>query len=169
MIMRRLDHKFLLSLTVMMMALALVFVSVQKAGAYFSDYEKLEGQASLKLSHSAKITEEIEDDNKIITISNVGETDILVRVKIFAGEEYVSVEAGEGWLEKDGWYYYDQVLSPEAETRSQIRALVDKEKAPDYDFDIIVILESERAVYEDGKLMAADESWNIDYEGGNGQ
>ena len=144
------------------------FTGIKTCGAWFSDYKELSGDASLKLSHQTSITEEIDDNsNKHVTITNTGETDVVVRVKLFGGS-YVKITAGENWkLSDDGWYYYEKVLTPR-EVSTEIFAEVKKSEAPDYDFDVVVILEAERAIYDGDQLIKPVESWDITYpKGGN--
>ncbi len=145
----------------------LVFDTLGKTGAYFSDHKELNGSASLKLSHQTIIKEEIEEDNKHIVIANIGETEVVVRVRVFGGD-YISVEAGEDWQENEGWYYYGKALKKGEET-TEIIAVVDKQKAPEYDFDVIVINESERSLYDGDKLIAPKDDWKIEYAGGENE
>lgn len=144
------------------------FTGIKTSGAWFSDYKELSGDASVKLSHLTKITEDIDNDsNKHIKITNIGETDVVVRVKLFGGS-YVNISAGENWISSDdGWYYYSKVLTPK-EVSTEIKAEINKSEAPDYDFDVVVILEAERAIYEGDQLVKPVESWDITYpKGGN--
>ena len=161
--------KKIISYSVMFMLVSLIaFTGVKNSGAWFSDYKELSGDASLKLSHLTKITEEIDkDSNKTVKITNIGETDVVVRVKLFGGS-YVEITAGDNWkLSDDGWYYYEKVLTPK-EVSTEIFANINKESAPDYDFDVVVIMESERAIYEGDQLVKPVESWDITYpKGGN--
>ena len=102
----------------------------------------------------------------MITIKNTGETDVVVRVKVFGGS-YVEITSGENWkLSDDDWYYYEKVLTPD-EVSSEIYAKITS-SAPDHDFDVVVILESERAVYNGDQLIAPNTDWKITYpKGGN--
>ena len=99
----------------------------------------------------------------MISIENVGETDVVVRVAIYG--DYIDWDKstiGEGWTRADGdeWYYYNKILKPD-ETTSTITAKVDKtaaEKAG-HDFDIVVVHESERVSYDgtaDNKVRKPD-------------
>ncbi len=143
------------------------FAGIRNSGAWFSDYVELNGDASLKLSHQTSVIEDIDEgSNKHITIKNTGETDVVVRVKVFGGS-YVEITSGENWkLSDDDWYYYEKVLTPD-EVSSEIYANITS-SAPDHDFDVVVILESERAVYNGDQLIAPNTDWKITYpKGGN--
>ena len=147
-----------------------MFTTISSSGAWFSSYRELDGVANLKLSHQTKVIKNIDEDgNKHITIRNTGETDVVVRVKIFGGD-FVNIEASENWIKSDDWYYYNKVLKPDDYSGS-IDATVTGEGAPDFDFDVIVILEAERAVYDGQQLIAPIKEWKIEYpasgKGGN--
>ena len=122
-------------------------LKLPKSGAYFSDYEVASGYSSIKLSHSSEMDESIDSEgNKHIVITNTGATDIWVRVRVFANAEQVEYECGSGWESEDGYFYYSEVLSANCST-SELKVNVKAEEA-DYHFEVIVIYESERIVYE---------------------
>lgn len=119
------------------------------AFAYFTDYEGAWGGAVLKLEGETQLHEEVSDDQKTISIENIGETDVLVRVAVYG--DYLSGTAGEGWVQAEGdeWFYYDAILAP-GEKTSDLVAKIDTQAAKDdgHDFDIVVVHESERVSYD---------------------
>ena len=161
------------------MALSLVLcmsVSIGLAVAYFTDYENARGGAILKLDGQTELHEEPSDTQKIITIKNVDKTDMVVRVMVIADESHLGVIEGNDWFgpDDDGWYYYKKVLkgSPDGEHGDETSRLVAKVTADAdeniNDFEIVVVHEAERAVYEqktvEGKIVnvvSAPEGWDI--------
>jgi len=80
-------------------------VSVGLAFAYFTDYENARGGAVLHLKGQTEITEEVDETGKTISIQNVDEPDMVVRVMIIADEAHLGdITPGEGWVDDgDGW------------------------------------------------------------------
>lgn len=123
--------------------------------AYFTDYEDGYGGAVLKLEGETTIQEDADSDQKVISIKNVGETDVIVRLAVHG--DYVkhpyTYERSSDWTvdgdEDGGWIYYNGILAPGGET-STITVLVDKTaaEAAGHDFDIVVVHESQRVSYE---------------------
>jgi len=144
-------------------------VSVGLAFAYFTDYENARGGAVLHLKGQTEITEEVDETGKTISIQNVDEPDMVVRVMIIADEAHLGdITPGEGWVDGgDGWYYYNKILkgtaSPERDrTTSDLRAEVKVSGDEDIkDFDVVVVHEAERVVY-DGDAVAVPDGWSID-------
>ena len=161
------------------MALSLVLcmsVSIGLAVAYFTDYENARGGAILKLDGQTELHEEPSDTQKIITIKNVDKTDMVVRVMVIADESHLGVIEGNDWFgpDDDGWYYYKKVLkgSPDGEHGDETSRLVAKVTADAdeniNDFEIVVVHEAERAVYEQKtvgdkivNIVSAPEGWDI--------
>ena len=138
--------------------------------AYFSDYEVALGEAKVLLSDRTEIDEELNDNEKIISIVNTSEenkgADVVVRVAIYGpdiGDNKMEVTVGKGWTEKqsDGYYYYNGILKP-TERTSQIKANVSKvPKTIDMkDLEIIVVHESAIATYDSAGNVQAPEGWN---------
>ena len=70
-------------------------LSVGTAFAYFSDYATAKGGAAITLGGKTDINEDVNGKIKTISIENTGETDVVVRVKIF-GQTDIK-EVGDGW------------------------------------------------------------------------
>ena len=144
----------LLTLAVLLVAAA---VGVKPALAYFSDYQRAKGTAEVDLAWSTTLEETPKDDSKTIRVTNTGDTKVIVRVSVFAGD-FVTVEGSGDWIEEDGWWYYDSILPPGA-TTEELRAVWDTKDAPDYDFEVVVVHESARVVYEDNETLKMPAGW----------
>ena len=57
--------------------------------AYFTDYENAKGGAVVKLSGQTEVEEEFDGNNKQVTIKNTGDTDMVVRLKVFGDEKHM--------------------------------------------------------------------------------
>ena len=160
------------------MALSLILcisVSIGIAVAYFTDYENARGGAVLRLKGQTTVVEKPSDDKKEIVIKNVDRPDMVVRVMIIADKDHLGdITLEDGWTGPDekGWYYYDNVLkgSPDndGEETSRLVAEVKANANEDInDFDIVVVQEAERVVYEQGEdgnnVVSIPAGWNIDF------
>ena len=154
---------------VLMLILAACMVVMLSAGmtlAYFSDYEEASGGATLKLGGETEMTEGNDSTDKHIVVENTGETDMITRVMIFDNDYMeVTLEKADDWEEKaiDGGkcYYYRKILGA-GEKTSAIDAKLSAEwtgEEPEYDFDVTVIHESARAVYN-GETLVTPEGWD---------
>lgn len=159
-------------------ALILCIATVSFAAAYFTDYENARGGAVIDLAGQTLINEEMDQNNKMVTITNTGETDMIVRVHVFSDDGRTDVTNSEDWIKgEDGWYYYRYILAggkdgADGESTSELYVTVntdDPNAAPD--FDVLVVHESSMAVY-DGQSdpdatatelkLVAPEGWNSD-------
>lgn len=145
------NRKLLMTLIAVILC---VTVSIGIAAAYFTDYESARGGAKINLSGQTWIEEEFKDGKKIVTISNYGETDMIVRVMIYGDERYLEVSDAANWKKgSDGAYYYTSILKPGDKTEPRLVAEIKKHKAGDEDdFDVIVVHEGSRVVYNGNKL-----------------
>ncbi|MBR3355102.1 MAG: hypothetical protein IKG47_07050 [Oscillospiraceae bacterium] len=139
------------------LAILFVFIAVipvRNTFAYFTAHAEASGQAKVDLTWKTDLTEEIDENNKDkhITITNVGDTPVIVRVNVFAGDVATTTpEKGheEDWKLIDGWWYYTKILGV-GDTTPELFVEVVVENAPDYDFNIVVVHESSRVVYQNG-------------------
>lgn len=139
--------------------LAVSVISIPGTMAYFSDYDKASGAAPLKLSWQTELKEKVRDDNKHIQIKNVGDVDVIVRAQVFGGD-FVTVSDPEGnWTKAGEWWYYNRILKPGEET-TELFAEVKASKAPAPDFNVIVVHESQRTVYEDNTTLLPPDGWD---------
>ena len=136
-------------------------VPVRFALAYFTDFQEAAGSGTVDLSWSTEPHEVIEhQQDKAITIENTGETDVIVRVRVFAGD-FAEVTDHTDWTESGDWWYYNKILAP-GEESSVLRVVVNSDEVPAEDFNIIVVHESSRVAYESNtKVMAPNDQWTL--------
>lgn len=154
----------------LVMALSLILcmsVSIGLAFAYFTDYENARGGAVLHLKGQTEITEDVDETGKTISIQNVDEPDMVVRVMIIADEAHLGeITLGEGWEGgKDGWYYYNRILKGnkdgKGDSTSDLKAKINVSGDEVVtDFEVVVVHEAERVVY-DGDKVAIPDGWSI--------
>ncbi len=136
--------------TMILVLLAVLVLSTGVAYAYFTDYEQARGGAVINLNGQTKIEEDADEARKIITISNTGDTDVIVRVAVY-GDFISNVEYSTTDWTKDGdFYYYNKILPAGQTTTSSITANIDTEKAKaaGHDYEIIVVHESSRVLFD---------------------
>ena len=157
-------------ITIAALLLSLV-VGIGFAFAYFTDYEAARGGAIIHLGGQTEITEKMDENNKNITITNTGQTDMIVRVMIYGDENKMTVTAPDDWYEgTDGAYYYKKILHGSADGKSgdSTSTILAKITVTDddnvKDFDIIVVHEGSQAVY-DGDKLAVPDGWNAEAVG----
>ena len=139
--------------------LILAMISIPGTLAYFSDYDQASGSAQVNLTWQTELQEQVKDNNKHIQVKNVGETDVIVRAQIFAGD-FVTVKDTEGnWTKAGDWWYYNGILK-KGEVTTELFAEVKADKSATDDFNIVVVQESSRAVYESNAKLAAPDGWN---------
>lgn len=139
--------------------LTLAAMSVPATLAYFSDQDKANGEKDIRLGWETVLHEDVKDNNKHITIENKGDTDAIVRVRVFAAD-FAKVDAGDGWKMENGWYYYDKILKA-GKTTSEIFVEVKADESEQADFNIIVVHESSRTVYEDNNTLKIPDGWDF--------
>ncbi len=156
--------------------LACTFLVCEKTGitgAYFSDHTEAKGSVPLILSYKTELNEIDDEGNKNIGIKNTGEIDVIIRVRLFGvdalPEGTVSYEYDEDlWvLEDDGYWYYKKILPAGEQTEAGLKVIVDPDKAPEEDFEITVVVETERVVYETETTLVKPDGWTYVPEGGN--
>ena len=152
----------------LVIALSLILCLTASVGftmAYFTDYENAKGGAVVNLSGQTEVEEEFKDNNKIVTIKNTGETDMVVRLRVFGDENHMTMNStgNTDWLEgTDGFWYYKKVLPAGAEAsmfKVDVSGTIDS--GDPIDFEITVVHESQRVTY-DGDKVAVPDGWKID-------
>lgn len=145
-------------------------VTVGSALAYFTTYATASGGAEVSLGFTqTEPEEEVYNKTKHIVISNEGDFECFVRVKILAGEKYKDVLNiyGEGWTQdasadENGFYYYtykDPVV-PGEKTPDELVAEIGIDSVDSTeDFNVIVIQESTPVLYDQEGNPYAD--WNV--------
>lgn len=158
-------------LLIMVLSLVLCLsVSIGFALAYFTDYEAARGGAVLNLSGQTWLKEDANEKQKVVSIKNVDEPDMVVRVMVIGDKSHLGTITSDGWTgpDEDGWYYYNKILKGSkdgnGDETSTITAAVNVNGDEDINaFDIVVVHEAERVVYgDDGKSVKVPDGWNID-------
>ena len=137
-------------------AVALACTSVGGTFAYYKAAATAEGGKTINVQPTTEITENLDGNNKIVSVTNTGDTDLYIRVV-----GYGSIGAsGSGWSQSGDYYYYGSVIKP-GETTSTIEFTVD-DTDKDRDFDVVVVEEATPAIFDiddDGTLDANDASY----------
>lgn len=140
--------------------------SVHSAMAYFTTYVTAKGGHPVTLGTQTSIEEEVEDMTKHIVISNTGESECYVRVKVFSGSQYtiqfsgaVDEEGNPYWSlnQEDGYWYYKDILAVGEETEELLAKIEFPEEWKE-SFDIVVIQECTPVLYDESGTPYAD--WN---------
>lgn len=156
----------------LLIAAALVMVAasgVAPAMAYFTDSHTASGMVTLSLGDSKVVPDEDFDPsyNKLITISNTGSFEVMVRVKAIYGSNCtVTLDrtSSTGWSydESDGYFYYASPLAGKNEdadggVTSQLKLIVAAKEGVTDDFNVIIVEEAAKVYYENGVAKA---DWN---------
>lgn len=163
--------RFLIQKKVWLTAAAVVLaggISLHGAMAYFTAYASAGGGAVLELGHSTEIEETFENWTKDIRITNTGDVDCYVRVKVLAGSRFSLGISGDGWSSgKDGYWYYSTPVAPDDATGSLLAEITIPEDFME-DFNVAVVQECTPVLYdEDGNAYA---DWNLSInEGGTNE
>ena len=156
----------------LVIAIALVLsLSVGLTMAYFSDYSAARGGKGIALGGKTELQDEYTSDKKEVSIYNKGETDVVVRVSVYApivigndGEQTATV-SGDNWVKvgegDTAHYYYKYVLKP-GETTDTL--LVKTEYLKNADLgdlaEVIVTHESAQAVQDANGNIATPKGWD---------
>ena len=114
--MKRFNKKIVLFLSAFVLVSTL---SLGKAMGYFTTYSKATGGYTMDLGFTDTIIhEDVDKDGKHVEIENIGDYDCYVRIKVFAADYLeIKYDAGKNWeANDDGYYYYNQVLTPKEKT-----------------------------------------------------
>ena len=146
--MKKINKKILLVISLMLV----LTLSVGLTMAYFSDHTEAKGGKQIALGGQTKINEDPSNDNKVIWITNTGDTDVVVRVAVY-GPTAITYEQSADWKQAGDYVYYTQVLPAPKDGKpsytSQIRAYWDVPADLGDDYNVVVIQESDQAVYND--------------------
>ena len=153
--------------TKLVIALSLILCLTASVGftlAYFTDYESAKGGAVVDLSGQTEVVETFDENNKEVVIKNTGDTDMVVRLKVFGDENHMTENStnNKDWVKgSDGFWYYKKVL-PAGEDASMFKVDVSGKIDPGdpIDFEITVVHESQRVTY-DGDKVAVPKGWKI--------
>ena len=156
-------------LAIIAAALLLIAASaVKPAIAYFTDTTKAEGKLLISLGDGEleELEEDVENFVKKITITNTGNEPLMVRAKaIYPTGITLKMEDSSNWTEGTDYYNYSLVLQP-GESTSELNLKVTFDEAKD--FNVIIIQEAARVIYDEDGNPTGDWSNKISTEiGGN--
>ena len=154
--MKKINKKILLVISLMLV----LTLSVGLTMAYFSDHTEAKGGKQIALGGQTKIHEEQNNDNKVIWIENIGDTDVVVRVAVYGPTAITyTPDVADDWKQDGDYVYYKQVLpAPKDGKPSYTSKITASWKLPEGfdpgdDFNVVVIQESEQAVYNDKGIV----------------
>ena len=158
--------------SLLVIAIALVLsLSVGLTMAYFSDYSAARGGKGIALGGKTELQDKYTADQKEVSIFNKGDTDVVVRVSVYApivfgndGEQTATV-SGDNWEIRGkgdtAHYYYKYVLKP-GETTDTL--FVETEYLENADLgdlaEVIVTHESAQAVQDANGNIADPKGWD---------
>lgn len=128
-----------------------------QAMGYFTTYVTAAGGYPVELGYETEIEENVTDMTKHIVISNTGETDCYVRVKVFSGSQFeIDFSSAGGWsLGEDGYWYYQEILPVGEDTSELLAAITVPEDYKDT-FNIVVVQECTPVLYDQAGQPYAD-------------
>lgn len=99
-------------------AMVLCAAAAGPAESYFTTYVSAQGYETVRLNHPDVIPhEEVDANVKNISVQNTGEDDCYVRVRVVSSDQVPVTYAGANWTDGgDGYWYYEDVLAPNATT-----------------------------------------------------
>lgn len=143
---------------------------VRQAQAYLTSRAGTSGYVTLDLTDTwTRLEDQVANWQKKIAVTNTGDADCEVRVKMFVGSKYApyitySSNSARWSLKSDGYWYYDGILEP-GDTTAELLAGIDREAfSRDFkpgetdDFNIIAVHEYARVQYDDSGNGFVD--WN---------
>lgn len=134
-------------------------ISLQGAMAYFTTNVSAQGGVAVELGHTTEIVEKFESWTKDIKITNTGDVDCYVRVKVLAGSQFTLEIGGEDWSRnEDGYWYYSDPVAPHQSTGSLL-AKIQIPKELSQDFNVAVVQECTPVLYDEAGKPYAD--WNL--------
>ena len=154
-------------------ALALVVVgsvAIKPAMAYFTDTVSATKRVQISVGADVPEThEEVAGMQKKISIANTGSYDLYIRVKAVYSSNYkavVNASSDSKWsLGEDGYYYYSDIVKAKtADTVSATNNLIldislaEGAKVTDQDFNVIIVQEATKVLYDADGTPYAD--WN---------
>ena len=157
---------------------AVLGISVKDSLAYFTTYARAQGGKVLTLGNTTEIDEEY-DGQKHIRVTNQGNADCYVRVKVFTGSLVELTYGGSSqWAPgADGYYYYSDMVPAGGITEELLVSIHASGELKELgtDFDVIVIQECAPVMYDESgnPYPASDEAvwaqaFEVDTEGGAG-
>jgi predicted ribosomally synthesized peptide with SipW-like signal peptide len=104
--------------SLLVIAIALVLsLSVGLTMAYFSDYNGAKGGKGIALGGKTELHDDYDKSQKTVVIENTGETDVIVRVAVYApivNETQTVTVSGDNWAKvgegDTAYWYYTEVI-----------------------------------------------------------
>ena len=133
-------------------------LAVGSAMAYFTTYVEAEGGYPITLGNETTIEEKVENMEKHIVLTNTGESDCFVRVKVFAGSQITLTMSGSSWNQgEDGYWYYSDIVPVSGNTEELLAKIAVPEEYKE-SFNVVVVQECTPVLYEEDGTPYAD--WN---------
>lgn len=156
----------------LVIAVALVLsISIGTAFAYFSDRTEAKGEATLTLGGKTELHDEYKTDQKTVSVENIGETRIAVRVAVYApvvNGQTATVTKGDGWEGPIGegdtkYYYYNKILEPQNPGKTTTNLIVNTEYMLNADLgdlvDVVVTQECVQITYDENGNVKLPTGW----------
>ena len=157
--------------TVILGALAaagVMLAGITTAWGYFTTYARAEGGYSIALENETTIHEEFSSWTKHVTISNEEESEpVFVRARAYCSEFFdLQYEDANGkWTPgEDGYYYYSDAVPAGASTDELLIRIgnVPENVADGYNFNVVVVYESTKVLYDESGAPYADWTKTLD-------
>ncbi|SHI75127.1 hypothetical protein [Pseudobutyrivibrio xylanivorans] len=137
--------------------LVLSISAVKPALAYFTATKTVDGTTkALEIKDSPPyLDEEIDGMIKKIVITNNGDSDIFVRARAIAPDNWtVKFTATDGWIQEGDYYYYTKPIAPSEPTATQLTLeILPKQVEEEYDvpdsFNVVIVQEATKVYYDE--------------------
>lgn len=139
-------------------------MSIQSALAYFTANASAQGGHTISLGSSTDIVEKVIDRAKQIIITNTGENDCFVRVKVFSGSQIDIEYSGESgaWSQGEDEYWYYSDIVPAGGKTSMLKASIIIPEGFEDDFNVVVVQECTPVLFDQNGKPYADWTQKID-------
>lgn len=142
-------HK-LLVLVALVLALTTMLPT---ALAYFTANSYAAGSKSVAVGVNTTTDEKMDGNAKVMTITNTGNQEVFVRVRVFALAKYIKKIENSGWRQDGDWYYYDTpltVTAPDNEVTFRVELNNPNPLDNDLDdFEVTVVYEATPVLYNE--------------------
>ena len=140
-------------------------IQVQDILAYFTTHVGAQGGYEVQIEGgSSVIEEEVKNMTKYISLTNNGDCDCYVRVKVFSGSHVdISYSGSTKWSQSksDGYWYYSDILPAGSKTQT-LEAKINVPKEFTDSFDVIVVQECTPVLYKTDGSPYADWERQVD-------
>lgn len=139
-------------------------LQLPEALAYFTTHVEAKGGYEVSVEGgSSTIEEDVKNMTKSITLTNSGNCDCYVRVKVFAGSQVgIRYSGSSKWSQRsDGYWYYSDIVPAGGKT-AVLEAKIEVAKDFQETFDVIVIQETTPVLYHSDGSPYADWERQVD-------